>query len=82
MPENVKIYDGDSGKWVSPKAGDKDAVAQHEAIVAGKPLPSDRTAEELARLEPGFAGPVATAGPVASTATVAPAANTGATRTP
>lgn len=59
--ENVQIFDPHTGKYRAAKAADKDLVAEHEAQIAGKPAPGDRTAEQLRELEPGFAAPVSTA---------------------
>lgn len=58
MAKDAQVYDGFKGKWVA--ASDEQA-AHHHAVADGEPLPSDRTEEDMRRLEPGMAGPVLTA---------------------
>jgi hypothetical protein len=76
----AKQYDAVKGEWV---AATKEQTAHHEAVAEGKPLPSDRTQEELDRLDPAFAGPVVTGGTeAAGAASVSAAAGTGTTGRP
>lgn len=58
MAKSAEVYDGFKGKWVA--ASDEEA-AHHHAVVKSEPLPSDRTEEDMRKLEPGRAGPVLTA---------------------
>jgi hypothetical protein len=61
MAKGAEVYDGDKAKWVA--ASDEQA-AHHHAVAAGGKLPSDRTEEDMRKLEPGMAGsPTVTAGP-------------------
>jgi hypothetical protein len=63
---DVKIFNPHTGAYEPAKDDQKFAVEMHEAIAAGKALPSDRTLEDLRNLEPGVSGPTLTAGPVAA----------------
>ena len=61
MAENVQVFNPHTGLYEKPKAEHRALIAEHEAQIAGKPAPGDRTLDELRGLEPGFAGPVVTA---------------------
>jgi hypothetical protein len=73
MPD-AKVYDAVKGEWVNAS---KEQAALHHAVAEGGKLPSDRTQDELDRLEPAFAGPSITAGPEAAPADVATGAGAG-----
>lgn len=73
---DAKVRDPYTGEWRAPNkdnAAEAYAAEAHPAIIAGEPLPGDRTEEEIAAADQGVPTPTVTGDtPTPATATTKP----------